>query len=361
MLNKNKNKLSWLDVPFEACRLAKEAAGIYQCIQDLAPSLPAEVNKVWYNPDKESVFFSYPLTINTDKVASWHIAMRQLPIDGSIEHGYMSVPPIDEPYIFVKQAIENSQVFGPVAEAAQLKPNLIMSSPTPLAAMLAGGLLGGGAGYAAGYLGEQLLPDDYFERGKLRKSLGLLGAGAGMVPGAWLGYDNLRAHPDESKRWTADALMTPHPLQVPDNRFEKVSKTLYKVFPKEILELDERFTKYADQAGGGYDTPIPVDQFNRVIWNDIRSAGGNTDPSLAAAATGLVQAASLSRDSADVIWPADIARIAVGMGSGYASGLLVGKALSGLAGLSPDAQKRLQQAGMFAGVLSNVVPIAFGR
>ena len=51
----------------------------------------------------------------------------------------------------------------------------------------------------------------------------------------------------------------------------------------------------------------------------------------------------------------------MGMGSGYVSGMLVGKALGALAGLKPHAQKQLQQAGTWAGFLTNVVPLAFGQ
>jgi hypothetical protein len=49
------------------------------------------------------------------------------------------------------------------------------------------------------------------------------------------------------------------------------------------------------------------------------------------------------------------------MGSGYVSGLVVGKTLGALAGLKPEAQQSLQQAGTWAGLLTNVVPMAFGR
>jgi hypothetical protein len=48
------------------------------------------------------------------------------------------------------------------------------------------------------------------------------------------------------------------------------------------------------------------------------------------------------------------------MGSGLASGMLVGKALGALAGLTPGAQQTLKRTGMWAGALMNIVPRAFG-
>jgi len=47
------------------------------------------------------------------------------------------------------------------------------------------------------------------------------------------------------------------------------------------------------------------------------------------------------------------------MGTGWLSGMLVGKTLGALAGLRPESQKTLQQTGVWAGVLTNVVPKLF--
>lgn len=54
--------------------------------------------------------------------------------------------------------------------------------PKHLQGMLAGGVLGAGVGYGLGYLGEQLLPEDW-HKGRLRKTLGAAGAALGAAPG----------------------------------------------------------------------------------------------------------------------------------------------------------------------------------
>jgi hypothetical protein len=48
----------------------------------------------------------------------------------------------------------------------------------------------------------------------------------------------------------------------------------------------------------------------------------------------------------------DIARIAWGAGSGALSGIIAGKVAGGLAGLNSKGQKKLQQVGLWGGLLS---------
>jgi hypothetical protein len=56
----------------------------------------------------------------------------------------------------------------------------------------------------------------------------------------------------------------------------------------------------------------------------------------------------------------DVGRMAAGMGSGYLSGALVGKALGLMMGMPESTQDKLKNTGMFAGIVANMVPIAFG-
>jgi hypothetical protein len=356
-------ELDWRNVPYMTARLVKEAAGPYQVLKDVIPHLPVIDAKVWYSPDKEATFFSYPLTTDTDKVASWHIAFKQIPGVEVVEHGYHSVPPTDAPYIRVKYSeLQNKDIFQPMSSALQLQPNALnklWGGPNPLAATLAGGLLGATGGYAGGWLAEQLLPEELFERGKLRRTGALLGGGVGALPGAWWGYDNMRSNPDPEKKWSLGSLVSSYPWPEKKSRFTHIKEGMAKVFPADVLELAPLWEKSADETGATFNGAIPVDQFNRVIWNDLRSQGGGTDPGLAAATTGLLQAASLSQGGTNYITPFDVARIGIGMGSGYLSGMLVGKTLGALAGLRPAAQQTLQQSGAWAGVLTNTVPLLF--
>ena len=57
----------------------------------------------------------------------------------------------------------------------------------------------------------------------------------------------------------------------------------------------------------------------------------------------------------------DMGKITAGMGSGYLSGMIVGKVLGALTGMPETTQNRLKSTGMWAGMLANVAPIMFPR
>jgi hypothetical protein len=56
----------------------------------------------------------------------------------------------------------------------------------------------------------------------------------------------------------------------------------------------------------------------------------------------------------------DIARVGMGMGAGYIQASIGGRVLGALAGLTPEAQRTLQNAGVVAGAVKSVVPGLFG-
>jgi hypothetical protein len=56
----------------------------------------------------------------------------------------------------------------------------------------------------------------------------------------------------------------------------------------------------------------------------------------------------------------DIARVGMGMGAGYVQASIGGRVLGALAGLTPQAQKTLQTAGVIAGAVKSVIPGLFG-
>lgn len=357
------DNLIWLDVPDVVKNLAEKAAGTYSVIQDLIIHLPNISSKIWYSPDKEEILFNYPPDSNSDKVAEWHISLKQIPEIQNIKHGVWLYPKHDVPYIQIKSATSLKSIFEPVGQLTQFRPSFISDlygGPNPLAATLAGGLLGAGLGYGGGWLAEQILPEDYFEKGHLRRTGTLLGS-LGAIPGLALGIDNMRGQVLPENNSFLRAWITPHPMQINEYKIEKPASALVEQLSSELCELNEQFVKCADNMGADFVPRIPVDQFNRTIWNDLRSYGGSTPPDLAAATTGLVQAASLSRGGVDLVSPYDIAKIGIGAGSGWLSGMLVGKTLGALAGLKPQTQETLQNTGVWAGVLSNTVPLLFGK
>jgi len=114
-------------------------------------------------------------------------------------------------------------------------------------------------------------------------------------------------------------------------------------------------------TGLGPIKPINVNAFNQMVWSDPSVAGRMPD-SIQAAASGLVTgAANLpGRRNSQYVTFHDIGRLSAGMGVGYAKGALVGKALGLLTGMPDKLQRPLRQIGLYAGILNEVVPIAYG-
>ncbi len=349
----------WRQVPDEACRLAKEAAGTYQVVKDLMPFLPPIADCVHYNPDTGHAIFNYLKDADSEKVASWHIALKQVPGVEMVEHGTNIQVPKDQPFMTIKTALEAQTIFKPFAQAAQLRPSWfsnLYGGPNPLAATIGGALLGAGMGYGGGWLAEQLLPEQYFNKGRLRKTMAVAGGLMGTAPGIWMAADNTRTDPPAKGFF--NALLTPHPMQK-DSKYKEAKGNLRMILPSESFEMNDMWKKAATDAGGMYDASIPVDQFGMTIWNDLRGTGGFTPAPIAAATGGLIQAASLSQGGVNLISPMDIARISLGAGSGWISSKIVGATLGALAGLKPEAQQALQRTGTWAGILSNTIPLAF--
>ncbi len=250
---------------------------------------------------------------------------------------------------------------------AQAGDAIPWNAPGPLSSMLVGGMAGAGLGYGAGYLGEKLFPERW-QRGKLRRTLALMGGGLGAAPGMAYAATNMingqpfwkptiqagYEYPNEGKGID----LTPRPKPFPDYAWNASSLEGDKIGS----EIKEAFERGQLRTGIGSLTPIPVNEFNQVIWNDPRVARP-LSPGIRAAATGLVTgAANLpGRRNTRYVSPMDIGRIAAGMGTGYVSGALVGKALSTLMGMPSETQEKLKQTGLWAGIIANVVPIAFGE
>lgn len=194
--------------------------------------------------------------------------------------------------------------------------NAMWGGPRPLTSTLIGSGLGALLGYGGGWAAEKLFPEGTFEKKGPAKRFALLGAMAGAAPGVYMGLDNASQGKGVLDAW---------PPQ-----------------PKTAAEVSL------------FAPLIPREQFQQAVFADPM-----TPPTVQAAAAGLVEAASRV-SGRPVVTPWDVMRIAVGGGSGLASGYLVGKTLGVLAGLTPDTQKKLQDAGMWAGALKAVVPPALG-
>jgi hypothetical protein len=260
------------------------------------------------------------------------------------------------------------------ARAAWDAPGKLIGGHVPVTSAVLGGALTAGAGYGTGWLLEKLFPEKYMKRGPLKRNLaiagGLLGGlGAGYLHGKPLMEDHgvkglfmrgpikarVADHPPPigTKRpdvW--DAVLAQHPpgKTAEDTFLKRAAEKLQVEF-----EEDELYKTAYENMAGTMLPRIPKDEFNQMVMRDPYAS-----MAIRAGTVGLTEAASQSKGGVSLISPFDIGRVAVGMGSGLVSGMLVGKALGALAGLTPEAQKGLQRAGLMAGFLQNIVPRAFG-
>ena len=248
--------------------------------------------------------------------------------------------------IWTKEATWPRRLF----ELGQLLPGSlpfmpgVPNAPSPLLGTLVGGLAGAGLGYGAGWLGERMMPNRW-RKGRLRNTLALMGGGLGMMPG--LGMMSLNAAGGK-----------------PLNSMDLFDETGYdrNVSLQSSKDWQADHRPWLKQSGSGVESAFGfnAEEFNEAIWSDPRVNQALNLPTQAAASGLVTGAANLPGKSTKLVTPFDIARIAAGMGSGYLSGLAVGKTLGVMMGMPEDTQDKLKNTGMWAGIIANVIPIAFG-
>lgn len=199
--------------------------------------------------------------------------------------------------------------------------NAPFGGPTPLATSVTGSALGAGLGYLGGRIAENLLPG-HLQGKRLRRTLALAGGALGAAPGLYLARLGAEADGTDYGR----ALVSPGVLST---------------------------EKKAD--AGLFGPSIRVDMFNRLVLEDPFAP-----PAVRAAATALVGAADQASGGGGIISVSDLARVAIGAGAGYLQAYAGAKLLGGLVGLSPPAQRALQQTGFVAGALTSAVPQLLG-
>lgn len=319
--------MKWSETHIEAFKLAdlcKEAADQINAEMRQLPHIPGDGVGVYYNPHKKLAWL-YAGTLDKSVQHKYLQKLSSVTKVVDFPH-YPSGYPYDLSWIKVSYSPTIRAAFDTLNVTPGNMFGVIPNQPSPLAAGLTSGVLGAGLGYGLGYLGEKAMPNRW-KKGRLRKSLGILGglAGAGVGAG-WAGANLIAGLPVNS----------PDLFNIPDG------------------------SKTAEADYGAGLAPIPVNEFNQIIWNDPR-VSARLPNAVQAAATGLVSGASYMRGGAQLISPLDVGRMAAGMGSGYVSGALVGKALGLMLGMPDDVQEKLKNSGMFAGVIANLIPVAFGR
>ncbi len=243
-----------------------------------------------------------------------------------------------------------------------------LAGPHPLSAAIVGGLIGSGLGYGGGYLAEKVLGPETVQPGKLRKTMAVAGGLAGAVPGAvWQGVN--MANPAETGGGLRSAVSG-----WPFAEAGKASRFDGRIFVDPAGDLRTKLAAGMADSGALYMPTIPVDAFNNAVWQDVHATpalgtkdpwGTNeqplgTPPPYAAAISGIVAGAGAAANSGYVS-PYHVAMTAaVAGGKGYAAGLLAGKTLGALAGLTPEAQATLRRLGTWGGIISGVAGAVFG-
>lgn len=226
--------------------------------------------------------------------------------------------------------------------------NKAFLGPTPLSNAIVSGLALGGIGYGVGTLAEQIFPDRYVGRGSLRNPLAI----AGLLAGAGIGSANAGETYRQLKKLNPDhgywrSWITDNNTYIPPIHAEKSGSF-----------DDGTFTNLRAPT-------IPVDAFNRAVWADASKGYDqtgiveHTSPPVAAATTGIMRGLAVQARS-PIISPATVITGLASAGVGLATANIAGRTLGALAGLSPGAQEKIQDVGLWAGMLHAVIPPLFG-
>lgn len=250
-----------------------------------------------------------------------------------------------------------------------------LGGPNPLTNTLVGSLLAGGLGYGAGTLIENLFPERYLERGRLRKNLGMLGVLGGAGFGAMNAYSNARANMSGEEFYKAPFrnFMRGYLMRNdvdPQKPMQPLTVNTLNDTTRRRSIMDEPTAKFAANFGSGFNssglyTPmIPVQQFNQSVWQDTQRGMTNgfqqhTPPAFAAATTGMLSGLSAGTQS-PIIRPIDVINGIASAGVGLATAHVAGRALSALAGLTPAGQEKLQDLGLFGGMMHAIAPTILG-
>lgn len=243
--------------------------------------------------------------------------------------------------------------------------------PHPLAAALAGSLLLGASGLGLGWLAKKVLQQlDSSDDGShnlhvFPRNFALAGLALGSLPGLIWGITSQRARPDLGfGAWTSSWPFAPDDRGLVKTNTAASDSVLAGVESEDLIhDAAPELAKSANwlpSTTGALDLAtmpvIPKNNFGQVVWQDE-----NTPLPLRAATLGVLEAASGAKGGSNWLSPMDIARVGLDMGAGYVTGLVAGRILGALAGMSPSAQRRLQDIGMWSAAIGASVPRLLGK
>lgn len=403
---------AWKQVPNLVAERYKEAANIKHTLAKVIKHLPVAdpgYGHVYWNPENKTVW-AVLSDGDTDQVhQKWHNALKAISGVNNVRTESEYGPYNDPDWIRIKRASALSWLGKPYEWAGKLT-----GGPSPMSNALVSGLLGAGLGYGGGMLAEHLLPERFVRRGRLRKTLATLGGlgGAALHIPQGMANAGINREATGKSHWLRSFMrgdnaqqMAPHELDFQRHYYNQPQPTYYQnqfqntpqlqtakialqKFPvsSRLKKANEEFIKQAFQPSGLFGSPgvplrpVPVDSFNQVIWNDVHNGrnssqsnpygtrspySDNTDvphtpPAHAAAATGLVSGVQQMYGGSPLLSPKHFIRGLAAAGVDAATAHVAGGVLGALGGLTPAAQKQLQDIGVWSGMIRGVTGSVLG-
>jgi len=411
---------AWKTVPQLVATRYKIAANIQHTLKKLIKHLPVAdpgYGHVYWNPDNKTAWAVLSDSDTEQTHQKWSNALQAISGVENVRTESEYGPYNDPDWVLIKKAAAPIPFLNKPYEWA----GKLTGGPSPMSNAVVSGLLGAGLGYGGGWLAEKLMPERYVERGRLSKTLALLGglggaatalpagfANAGMNRGAtgnpqwgksFLQGDSQQQMPshelDYLKHYQRGLYKQPAPPQnIYDNpspqsliQTGKMAMQRYPV-PARDKQANAEFAKLAYLPGSGAvmgsnGVPlrqVPVDSFNRAIWNDVhnrsRSSQSNpygtrspyddnaapmhTPPMHAAAAAGLVSGVQQMYGNRSLLSPMHFITGLAAAGVDVATARVAGGVLGALGGLTPMAQQKLQDVGVWSGMIRGVTGSVLG-
>ncbi len=376
---------AWEAVPGLVRVRFKEAATIQKRLSRVIKHLPSsDYGDVYWNSTTKGVWVVLGDSDTEQTYQKWHNAIKAVSGVKSVRAEAEYGPHGDDNWIRIKSAGGALGILNKPYEWA----GKMTGGPSPMSNAIVSGLLGAGAGYLGGMAAEHLLPEEYVRRGRLRKLLAGLGGAAGVgseIPGAMTNAAIARTAGKPmgmSTLWTSTNRipMAPHELDLRSNFYKTSEWQAMKAALPDPPELFMRsaagFCKVAFTGVTGSPgvplRPVPVDAFNRAIWNDVhnglRSSSANpygmgsphTPPMIGAAVGGLVSGVQQQYGGAPVLHPKHFISGLANAGLDLAVAKVAGGVLGALGGLTPAGQKKIQDLGLWGGLMRGVAGSVFG-
>lgn len=388
----------WQRVPALVATRYKEARDVQRDVGKIVKHLKTAdpgYGYVYWNPDTKTIWAVLSDSDDEQTHQRWYNALKAISGVRNVRTESEYGPHGDSDWVRIKSAAAASWLGAPYRLAGKLT-----GGASPLSNTIVNTLLGAGTGYGLGFLAENLLPEEYVERGKLRRNLAMLGGGAGLLPGAMQAHLNNRISQTAGKPMGMSAIWKPD-SKVPLSPHEATWKNslnagrMEKSFADKMSQLPQidamlqranaDFIKLAFGQGmygtnGVPYTAIPVDAFNNAVWNDVHKGlqssqnnafgtrspyGANQDtfhtpPAVGAAVTGLVSGVQQQYGGAPLLSPKHFVTGLAGAGVDLATARVAGGVLGALGGLTPKAQQTLQNMGLWGGFMRGVSKSVLG-